>query len=100
MVSTLVANHLFFPYFLDCYCNYYFQFLLLGIGKPPGQMDPKAFLLQKFNVTARQRVSSWFTVKNTFGSFNVMEVSTFNLVPVVHIAPPQVFILVQFEFNY
>jgi len=38
--------------------------LLTGIGKPPGQMDPKAFLLQKFNVTARQRVSSWFPVEN------------------------------------
>ena len=31
-------------------------FLLLGIGRPPGQMDPKAFLLQKFNATARDRV--------------------------------------------
>lgn len=29
---------------------------LSGIGKPPGQMDPKAFLLQKFNATARERV--------------------------------------------
>lgn len=31
--------------------------LLLGIGSPPGQMDPKAFLLQKFNAVARDRVS-------------------------------------------
>lgn len=53
---------------LDYWCNPYFQFALsLGIGSPPGQMDPKAFLLQKFNVTARQRVSSWFTVKFIFG---------------------------------
>ncbi|OWM69276.1 hypothetical protein CDL15_Pgr025463 [Punica granatum] len=26
-----------------------------SIGRPPGQMDPKAFLLQKFNATARGR---------------------------------------------
>lgn len=32
---------------------------LLGIGRPPGQMDPKAFLLQKFNATAQGRVSTW-----------------------------------------
>jgi len=30
-------------------------------------MDPKAFLLQKFNLTARQRVSSSLTAKYTFG---------------------------------
>ncbi|KAI9075751.1 hypothetical protein K1719_042237 [Acacia pycnantha] len=30
--------------------------LRIGIGRPPGQMDPKAFLLQKFNVAARQRI--------------------------------------------
>lgn len=29
----------------------------LGIGRPPGQMDPKAFVLQKFNRTGRERVS-------------------------------------------
>ncbi|KAL1351194.1 hypothetical protein HN51_015134 [Arachis hypogaea] len=29
-----------------------------GIGRPPGQMDPKAFLLQKFNVTARQQIAN------------------------------------------
>lgn len=29
---------------------------MLGIGKPPGQMDPKAFLLQKFNASAQERV--------------------------------------------
>nr|XP_048328324.1 peptidyl-tRNA hydrolase, mitochondrial isoform X9 [Ziziphus jujuba var. spinosa] len=28
----------------------------MGIGRPPGQMDPKAFLLQKFNRTARERI--------------------------------------------
>lgn len=31
--------------------------LIQGIGRPPGQMDPKAFLLQNFNKTARERVS-------------------------------------------
>ncbi|XP_057421560.1 peptidyl-tRNA hydrolase, mitochondrial [Lotus japonicus] len=36
--------------------NREFPRLRIGIGKPPGQMDPKAFLLQKFNVTARQRI--------------------------------------------
>ncbi|GJN07893.1 hypothetical protein PR202_ga25764 [Eleusine coracana subsp. coracana] len=29
----------------------------LGIGRPPGQMDPKAFVLQKFNRTGRERVN-------------------------------------------
>lgn len=48
---------------------FYFQFALsIGIGSPPGQMDPKAFLLQKFNLTARQRVSSSLTAKCTLGS--------------------------------
>jgi peptidyl-tRNA hydrolase, PTH1 family len=28
-----------------------------GIGRPPGQMDPKAFVLQKFNRTGRERVN-------------------------------------------
>ncbi|KAM0943963.1 putative aminoacyl-tRNA hydrolase [Dioscorea sansibarensis] len=32
--------------------------LRIGIGRPPGQMDPKAFLLQKFNKLARERVST------------------------------------------
>ncbi|KAI5384993.1 peptidyl-tRNA hydrolase, mitochondrial isoform X1 [Lathyrus oleraceus] len=36
--------------------NKEFPRLRIGIGKPPGQMDPKAFLLQKFNVAARQRI--------------------------------------------
>ncbi|GAU41627.1 hypothetical protein TSUD_81130 [Trifolium subterraneum] len=36
--------------------NSEFPRLRIGIGKPPGQMDPKAFLLQKFNATARQRI--------------------------------------------
>lgn len=31
--------------------------MFLGIGRPPGQMDPKAFLLQNFNATAQGRVS-------------------------------------------
>ncbi|XP_020243397.1 peptidyl-tRNA hydrolase, mitochondrial-like [Asparagus officinalis] len=30
----------------------------IGIGRPPGQMDPKAFLLQKFNKIARERIDS------------------------------------------
>uniref|UniRef100_A0A803N5N8 Uncharacterized protein n=2 Tax=Chenopodium quinoa TaxID=63459 RepID=A0A803N5N8_CHEQI len=34
-----------------------FARLRIGIGRPPGQMDPKAFLLQKFNSLARERVS-------------------------------------------
>ncbi|CAN6693558.1 unnamed protein product [Malus baccata var. baccata] len=29
--------------------------ILPGIGTPLGQMDPKAFLLQKFNATAQRR---------------------------------------------
>ncbi|KAM0937579.1 putative aminoacyl-tRNA hydrolase [Dioscorea sansibarensis] len=32
--------------------------LRIGIGRPPGQMDPKAFLLQKFNKLARERIDS------------------------------------------
>uniref|UniRef100_A0A0E0L6N6 Uncharacterized protein n=1 Tax=Oryza punctata TaxID=4537 RepID=A0A0E0L6N6_ORYPU len=30
-----------------------------GIGWPPGQMDPKAFVLQKFNKTSREQVNIW-----------------------------------------
>ncbi|XP_031736277.1 peptidyl-tRNA hydrolase, mitochondrial isoform X2 [Cucumis sativus] len=33
-------------------------FFFLGIGRPPGQMDPKAFLLQKFNNTAQERIDT------------------------------------------
>ncbi|BAT89305.1 Peptidyl-tRNA hydrolase [Vigna angularis] len=36
--------------------NREFPRLRIGIGSPPGQMDPKAFLLQKFNLIARQRI--------------------------------------------
>ncbi|XP_020532102.1 peptidyl-tRNA hydrolase, mitochondrial isoform X2 [Amborella trichopoda] len=36
--------------------NKEFGRLRIGIGRPPGQMDPKAFLLQKFNATARERI--------------------------------------------
>ncbi|XP_024985567.1 peptidyl-tRNA hydrolase, mitochondrial [Cynara cardunculus var. scolymus] len=36
--------------------NREFVRLRIGIGKPPGQMDPKAFLLQKFNATAQERI--------------------------------------------
>ncbi|KAL5708567.1 peptidyl-tRNA hydrolase [Ranunculus cassubicifolius] len=36
--------------------NREFARLRIGIGSPPGQMDPKAFLLQKFNATARGRI--------------------------------------------
>ncbi|GAB2228500.1 hypothetical protein Droror1_Dr00022621 [Drosera rotundifolia] len=32
--------------------------LRIGIGRPPGQMDPKAFLLQKFNTVARERIGA------------------------------------------
>ncbi|XP_077210405.1 peptidyl-tRNA hydrolase family protein isoform X2 [Tasmannia lanceolata] len=34
------------------------EFARLRIGKPPGQMDPKAFLLQKFNATSRERIDA------------------------------------------
>uniref|UniRef100_A0A804LK81 Peptidyl-tRNA hydrolase, mitochondrial n=1 Tax=Zea mays TaxID=4577 RepID=A0A804LK81_MAIZE len=32
--------------------------LRIGIGRPAGQMDPKAFVLQKFNRTGRERIDS------------------------------------------
>ncbi|CAN6468730.1 unnamed protein product [Victoria cruziana] len=38
--------------------NREFGRLRIGIGRPPGQMDPKAFLLQKFNATARERIDA------------------------------------------
>ncbi|KDP42092.1 hypothetical protein JCGZ_01880 [Jatropha curcas] len=38
--------------------NKEFARLRIGIGRPPGQMDPKAFLLQKFNATARERIDA------------------------------------------
>lgn len=38
--------------------NREFPRLRIGIGKPPGQMDPKAFLLQKFSATARERIDA------------------------------------------
>lgn len=38
--------------------NREFGRLRIGIGRPPGQMDPKAFVLQKFNKTARERIDS------------------------------------------
>ncbi|MBA0627976.1 hypothetical protein Godav_022765 [Gossypium davidsonii] len=38
--------------------NREFARLRIGIGKPPGQMDPKAFLLQKFSASARERIDS------------------------------------------
>uniref|UniRef100_A0A0E0HJF9 Uncharacterized protein n=1 Tax=Oryza nivara TaxID=4536 RepID=A0A0E0HJF9_ORYNI len=31
---------------------------IMGIGCPPGQMDPKAFVLQKFNKTSLERIDS------------------------------------------
>lgn len=36
--------------------------MLKGIGKPPGQMDPKAFLLQKFSMLARERVKVFLSI--------------------------------------
>ncbi|KAL3654761.1 hypothetical protein CASFOL_000547 [Castilleja foliolosa] len=36
--------------------NREFPRLRIGIGRPPGQMDPKAFLLQKFSAKARERI--------------------------------------------
>uniref|UniRef100_A0ACD5XLJ3 Uncharacterized protein n=1 Tax=Avena sativa TaxID=4498 RepID=A0ACD5XLJ3_AVESA len=38
--------------------NREFSRLRIGIGRPPGQMDPKAFVLQKFNKTGRERIDS------------------------------------------
>ncbi|XP_065877070.1 peptidyl-tRNA hydrolase, mitochondrial [Euphorbia lathyris] len=38
--------------------NKEFARMRIGIGRPPGQMDPKAFLLQKFNATARGRIDA------------------------------------------
>uniref|UniRef100_A0A0Q3QTH5 Uncharacterized protein n=1 Tax=Setaria italica TaxID=4555 RepID=A0A0Q3QTH5_SETIT len=38
--------------------NQEFCRLRIGIGRPPGQMDPKAFVLQKFNRTGRERIDS------------------------------------------
>ncbi|WCJ33534.1 Peptidyl-tRNA hydrolase family protein [Euphorbia peplus] len=38
--------------------NKEFSRMRIGIGRPPGQMDPKAFLLQKFNATAQGRIDS------------------------------------------
>lgn len=43
---------------LNCVCSFFITSDLngLGIGRPPGQMDPKAFHLQPFNKTAREKV--------------------------------------------
>ncbi|KAI4386302.1 hypothetical protein MLD38_004243 [Melastoma candidum] len=38
--------------------NREFARLRIGIGNPPGQMDPKAFLLQKFNAAGRERIDA------------------------------------------
>ncbi|XP_062018396.1 peptidyl-tRNA hydrolase, mitochondrial [Rosa rugosa] len=38
--------------------NREFPRLRIGIGRPPGQMDPKAYLLQKFNATAQGRIDA------------------------------------------
>ncbi|KAE8773503.1 Peptidyl-tRNA hydrolase, mitochondrial [Hordeum vulgare] len=38
--------------------NREFGRLRIGIGRLPGQMDPKAFVLQKFNKTGRERIDS------------------------------------------
>ncbi|XP_042486632.1 peptidyl-tRNA hydrolase, mitochondrial isoform X2 [Macadamia integrifolia] len=38
--------------------NREFGRLRIGIGRPPGQMDPKAFLLQKPNAGARARIDT------------------------------------------
>ncbi|XP_014756218.1 peptidyl-tRNA hydrolase, mitochondrial [Brachypodium distachyon] len=38
--------------------NREFGRLRIGIGRPPGQMDPRAFVLQKFNKTGRERIDS------------------------------------------
>ncbi|KAL5541323.1 hypothetical protein UlMin_044583 [Ulmus minor] len=36
--------------------NREFARLRIGVGRPPGQMDPKAFLLQRFDATAQERL--------------------------------------------
>lgn len=38
--------------------NSEFPRMRIGIGRPAGQMDPKAFLLQKFNASARERIDA------------------------------------------
>ncbi|KAL1831609.1 hypothetical protein ACET3Z_001260 [Daucus carota] len=38
--------------------NTEFGRLRIGIGRPPGQMDPKAFMLQNFNATAQGRIDA------------------------------------------
>ncbi|EPS67705.1 hypothetical protein M569_07067 [Genlisea aurea] len=38
--------------------NLEFPRLRIGIGRPAGQMDPKAFVLQKFNAKARERIDA------------------------------------------
>ncbi|XP_062076537.1 peptidyl-tRNA hydrolase, mitochondrial [Humulus lupulus] len=38
--------------------NKEFPRLRIGIGRPPGQMDPKAFLLQRFSLTAQERIDT------------------------------------------
>ncbi|XP_070012788.1 peptidyl-tRNA hydrolase, mitochondrial-like [Nicotiana sylvestris] len=38
--------------------NREFPRLRIGVGRPPGQMDTKAFMLQKFNATARERIDA------------------------------------------
>lgn len=38
--------------------NREFPRLRIGIGKPPGQMDPKAFLLQQFNATSQRKIDA------------------------------------------
>uniref|UniRef100_A0A7N0TJT4 Peptidyl-tRNA hydrolase n=2 Tax=Kalanchoe fedtschenkoi TaxID=63787 RepID=A0A7N0TJT4_KALFE len=38
--------------------NREFPRLRIGIGRPPGQMDPKAFLLQQFNATSQRKMDA------------------------------------------
>ncbi|XP_078429930.1 peptidyl-tRNA hydrolase family protein isoform X2 [Wolffia australiana] len=38
--------------------NKQFGRLRIGIGQPPGQMDPKAFVLQKFSATGRDQIDT------------------------------------------
>lgn len=38
--------------------NTEFARLRIGIGRPPGQMDPKAFMLQNFNATGQGRIDA------------------------------------------
>jgi len=58
MISSIVSTVL------------YFKFVFIGIGNPPGTMDLRAYLLQKFSVEERKQVTaSPIPSVNWFSSF-------------------------------